>query len=1139
MLYEQRTETARWFAVLLVSVLLVIFAGVFFFFIRESMSRMLLRAETSYLERQRSAVCGGLSDLRERTFLMADDLSIWDETVNFVLGKNPKHIAANWPEVSILQAYHFNFIFIKDRSGKDIFADSLDYANSAPLALPEGFSEALNALNAGVLDKFATGAVPMLNGVEDLGKGGIFFYGGAAWYIAVMPVMDSRESDDPAGTVILGTQLTNEFFRRMTYYDTITFDVLPGSGDIDGLVFIPESAGIMTAELPLAGIDGKPAMLKITGPRTLFLEGRSLLNEALLVFAGIMLLFAALLFYIIIRRILHPAEQLKRDMSALAKADASLKKRLEQQELMSAITRGFISEDSISTLVANALCMTGDFMGVSGILLARRNAEQGALELEQAWYAGDYDSPPAFTSSPFTEGTFKYDCLIAKRMPCIVANDFADVSNSPMAQDLSLKACIDVPITVSGEFWGILSFMEARAPRAWSESDIQLAQFMGSVISGALTRASTEKQLSLMSSIVDSSPQFIAYINARTGFEYQNPAVESILGYSAEELKQGGMRLIVRQDEIRRVFREYMPRVRAEGRAEFEVTLVGKDGKEHLMALSAFTTEFADMDIGGIAKDITEQRRLEKELVSAMRQAEQSSKAKGEFLSRMSHEMRTPLNAVIGMTNIAKSSKDADKKEYCLDKIQDASTHLLGVINDILDMSKIEASKFELSFSEFSFEKMLMRVVNVVNFRIDEKNQNLLVDLAPELQHSVISDEQRLSQVITNLLANAVKFTPEHGSIVIKASKLSEENGECLLRVDISDTGIGMTEEQIGRLFRSFEQADGGISRRFGGTGLGLAISKSIVELMGGEIWAVSENGLGSTFSFTIKAKRGSKVMHKRLSPGISWNTLRVLVVDDAPEVLEYFKNFAQSVGMRCETAAGGEEACRLIEQDGQPPFDIIFVDWKMPGMDGIELTKRLRQKHSVEGIVVMMSAGQWEDIEKEAGEAGVDRFIPKPLFRSILVDCINESLGNEYAASESIEGTASAENAFEGKRILLAEDIEINREIVQALLANTGLVIDCAENGAEACDMFQASPDAYDLIFMDIHMPEVDGYEATRRIRSMPLPQAAVIPIIAMTANVFREDVERCLAAGMNGHVGKPVSPEELLAALHKHLSN
>ncbi|MDR3311102.1 MAG: response regulator [Oscillospiraceae bacterium] len=526
-------------------------------------------------------------------------------------------------------------------------------------------------------------------------------------------------------------------------------------------------------------------------------------------------------------------------------------------------------------------------------------------------------------------------------------------------------------------------------------------------------------------------------------------------------------------------------------------------------------------------------------LHEAQEKAEEASRAKSVFLSNMSHEMRTPMNAIIGMTSIGKSAHDIDRKDYCFGKIEDASTHLLGVINDILDISKIEANKFELSDTEFSFERMLQKVVNVINFRVAEKRQRFEVRLDPSIPQMLLGDDQRIAQVITNLLSNAVKFTPEDGTIKLNAKLLTRAGDKCMLRVDVSDTGIGITDEQKARLFSSFTQADASTSRKFGGTGLGLAISKSIVEMMDGQISVESVTGEGSTFTFTMRLSIVNGFTSEGLlAAGINISNLRALVVDDSEDVLDYFLEIAQRLGFRCDAAIGGREAISLISMTGG--YDLYFVDWRMPDIDGIELARRISDMGGRQFVIIMISSIEWSSIEEEAIGAGVKKFLPKPLFPSAIADMINDCIGvKPYARSAEREEDGVAAASFRGKRILFAEDVEINREILLALLEPSQAEIDCAENGAVCVEKFKANPDGYDIILMDMQMPEMDGIEATRRIRAHEAVLGAVkpVPVIAMTANVFREDVERCLEAGMNDHIGKPIDLGEVIEKITKYL--
>ena len=551
-----------------------------------------------------------------------------------------------------------------------------------------------------------------------------------------------------------------------------------------------------------------------------------------------------------------------------------------------------------------------------------------------------------------------------------------------------------------------------------------------------------------------------------------------------------------------------------------------KEYREWTESDAVLVSTVADTISNAIVRDHIEQDRM-----AALKQAIEASKAKGDFLSNMSHEMRTPLNAIIGMTAIGRVADSLEKKDYALSKINEASNHLLGVINDVLDMSKIEANKLELSHTDFVFEHVLKRVVNVVNFRVNEKHQQLYVHIDESIPEFLIGDDLRLAQVITNLVSNAVKFTPEEGTISIDAKVNSITSTTCELIVSVSDTGIGISEEQQKKLFHSFEQAETSTTRKFGGTGLGLAISKRIVELMQGNIWVSSQLGEGATFAFTCTFTIGDHSNTGLLEQGVNWGNLRIFVLDDDLEVLQYFCNFAESVGIQCDTAATAEEALPVIQQDLY--YDIYFIDWMLPGMSGIEFARIALHEKTRNRAVILFSSVEWSAIKDDAVSAGVDKFIQKPLFRSTLIDVINECIGlsNTVDASD-----CSTWEDFSGYRILLVEDVEINREVVMTLLEPLQVEVDCATNGREAVEKQQAEPYKYDMIFMDLQMPEMDGYEATKLIRSLQDGRSHKIPIVAMTANVFKDDVDRCIAIGMNDHIGKPIDFEQLIQVMHRY---
>ena len=521
---------------------------------------------------------------------------------------------------------------------------------------------------------------------------------------------------------------------------------------------------------------------------------------------------------------------------------------------------------------------------------------------------------------------------------------------------------------------------------------------------------------------------------------------------------------------------------------------------------------------------------------AARDKADAESKTKSSFLANMSHEIRTPMNAIVGMTTLGKATDDLERKDFCFMKIEEASQHLLGVINNILDISKIEAGKFEISITEFHFEKMLQNVANIVGHRVEEKKQKLVVHIDGTIPQMLIGDDLRLAQVITNLLGNAVKFTPEGGTITLDARLVKKENDFYTVQISVTDSGIGISPEQQVHLFDAFQQAEAGTSRKFGGTGLGLTISKNIVEMMGGTIWVKSEPEKGATFAFTFRAEQGAIHDSAYLHTDIHWGNVSIMVVDDDPDILDYFKETMSRFGASCDTAINGKEALTLVERNGT--YNVYFVDWKMPDMDGIALTKVLKAKspNPSRTMVIMISAAEWSEIEHEAKIAGVDRFLSKPLFPSAIADAINKALGVSQQPVTKKPQVALT-GIFAGHRILLAEDVKINSMILQGLLEPTELEIDCVENGVEAIRMFKTNPEKYDLIFMDVQMPVMDGYEATRTIRGLDAPRAKTIPIIAMTANVFREDVEECLAAGMDSHLGKPLNFDDVLDRLHTYL--
>jgi signal transduction histidine kinase/CheY-like chemotaxis protein/PAS domain-containing protein len=589
----------------------------------------------------------------------------------------------------------------------------------------------------------------------------------------------------------------------------------------------------------------------------------------------------------------YDLRNLKNMEKSIREQSEQIKTRLKQQELISEISKGFISPGDSEMLVREAITKLGRYLKVTLVFIFAMDYQRKDTSLAYHWCADDAQPRDAIANLfEYVKSIFPETLPDCVTLPIVVYNDTSTSSDAifQALYSIDVMAVIGAPLYVDGRLWGIMFVEQNSTPRNWTEIEKGFVAMIASIIAGVTMR-------------------------------------------------------------------------------------------------DIYTRKLKD----------------------ALNKANAASKAKSEFLANMSHEMRTPLNAIAGMTAIGKNTEDKERKNYALDKIEEASAHLLGVISDVLDMSKIEANMLKLFPVEFNFEKMMQKVVAVINFRIYEKRQKFIQHIDKEIPQTLITDDQRLAQVVTNLLSNAVKFTQEGGLITLEARCLEEARGICTIQISVSDTGIGMDEEQQKHLFSSFQQAESGTTRKYGGTGLGLAISKSIVEMMGGKIWVASEPDKGSTFTFKIKARRGTTV------------------------------------------------------------------------------------------------------------------------------EVISEDTGN-YGQQEK-ETQMDVDGIFAGRRILLVEDVEINREVVQVVLESTQLEIDCAGNGVQAVRMFTEAPDRYGLILMDIQMPEMDGYEATWRIRAMDIPRAKTIPIVAMTANVFKEDVEKCLAVGMNDHLGKPIDFEKVMEKLKNYL--
>ncbi len=523
------------------------------------------------------------------------------------------------------------------------------------------------------------------------------------------------------------------------------------------------------------------------------------------------------------------------------------------------------------------------------------------------------------------------------------------------------------------------------------------------------------------------------------------------------------------------------------------------------------------------------------EIESARQAAEEANRAKSDFLSSMSHDIRTPMNAIMGLTTIASANIDnKDAVKDALRKITLSSRHLLGLINDVLDMSKIESGKISLTVTEISLRELTENLLNIIKPQIKSRRQTFDIYLEQLSCEHVYCDGVRLNQILLNLLSNAVKYTPEEGHIYVTMRQEDSPKGDKWVRTcfRVTDTGIGMTPEFVAHVFDSFTREDNAHVHATEGTGLGMSITKHIVDMMGGSITVESRPGEGSTFFVSLDLERVTLQEQNRILP-----PLNTLVVDDDEPLCRSAVDTLSDMGIQADWTLSGKQAVEMVSRraHGLQPYHVVLLDWQMPDMDGIETARRIRAQVGDEIPILLITAYDWSEIEQEAREAGINGFLSKPLFKSTLRHGLLSHIGHD---GERMEPEREEAVDFSGRHILLSEDNDINWEIAQTILSGNGFIVERAEDGQRCLEMFEASaPGYYDLILMDIRMPRMDGYQSTTAIRALQRPDATSIPILAMTADAFNEDIQHCMDVGMNGHIAKPLDIKTLLRLIESHI--
>ena len=725
------------------------------------------------------------------------------------------------------------------------------------------------------------------------------------------------------------------------------------------------------------------------------------------------------------------------------------------------------------------------------------------------------------TGNAYLTGISQNDWMIMQTFPSTVTNNMVENAN---AAGIQLEVCLVLAFSIY--ILGLLFLNRKQKKLLMSQK-----QEMSRIVDGVTNLFSRFV-------VVDLKNDTYEYLkDEEKGCLAKGKYSDLVTSFSSRYIKEDDaedMPTIIAKDYIQTHIEENTPYLQFEYRVQRET-----ERWEQISILCLERENGIPTIILHAIQDVTELKweefRNRTALKEAFQAAEAANLAKSDFLSRMSHDIRTPMNAIMGMTTVAAMNiDDKERVKDCLNKITLSSRHLLALINDVLDMSKIESGKVTLSEEEFDMAEMVENLLAIIHPQIQEKNQQLKVNIFNITHEDVIGDPLHLQQVFVNIMGNAVKFTPEGGTISFSiCEKPSRMQGSGCYEFIFEDTGIGMKEEFLETIFEPFARENNAGSKNIEGTGLGMSIANSIVRMMNGSIQVESTLGVGSKFTVQVYLK----LQNVKMEAAECLKDLRVLVADDEQDACENACEILNSVGMCSDGVLSGDEAIRkLVEaHENAEDYAIVLLDWKMPGKCGLETTREIRKQMGDDVPIIILSAYDWSSIEQEAREAGVNAFVAKPLFKSRLVYVL-KSLVEKQDGEEMLDIDELGQKDYSGKRVLLVEDIDLNLEIAETLLEFIGIAVETARDGQQAVDMLLEKPENYfDLVFMDIQMPNKNGYEAAKEIRASSREDLKTIPIVAMSADAFSDDIQRALSVGMNDHVAKPIELSKLSEAIEK----